>query len=393
MTTRVDGLGPDDKFLGLLRSDSPPLIEPAYGQSAWVATRYEDVKRVLSDQRFGRIIHEDQTTPRSHRHPRSGRSLATLSGEEHRRLRRLIAPSFSPKRAAQMQPRVEEIVAACIDEIEAQSQFDLVSCFAFPVPVRVVCTMFGVDSTTEEEFSRWTRVLISGAAHSVEEMNQAHHEMMSYFREQISDRRNRPRNPPDILSELVHAADDAGSIAEEDLLELAVVILASGYETTARQLAASLLVLLLDGSAWDLLASQAVPMESAVEELLRYIQLGNGLGRARQANDDVEMTFGVIRKGEFVFIGGGADNFDETVFESPTVLDLTRSPNPHLQFGHGPHFCAGASFARVELTVALREITRRLPNLSIVNFELEPRGHLLMRGPRSLIVTTSRRPA
>ncbi|MFI6363618.1 cytochrome P450 [Nocardia sp. NPDC050630] len=378
----------DPLFARLRREEPISRIRLPYGGEGWLVTRYEDVKQVLADPRFSRAVAvEREDIPRTTPEPARRDSLLSMDPPEHTRLRKLVVKAFTGRRVQALRPRAQQIVDERLDEIERSgSPADLVQLLALPLPVTVICEMLGVPPQDQHRFRDFSDTVLSTTAHTREQISAARAGLEEYLTELVAQRRERPTD--DLLGALVAARDDEDRLSEQELVNLGIGLLIAGHETTANQIANFTYVLLTEREHWELLCGRPELVPSAVEELLRYVQLGSGGSFPRIATEDIELGGVEIRSGESVFVNTQAANRDETVFADPEELDLTRERNPHMAFGHGAHHCLGAQLARVELQVALSSLLQRFPtlHLAVPADEVPWKSGLLVRGPKALPV-------
>lgn len=383
-----DRLEMDPLFTQLRREEPVCRVELPYGGEGWLVTRYEDVKLVLADPRFSRaatVGRED--LPRATPAPVRADSLLSMDPPEHSRLRKLVAKAFTGRRVAELRPRTREIVDEKLTALEhAGPPADLVEGFALPLPVTVICEMLGVPPRDQHRFRDFSDAILSTTAYTREQIESARDSLETYLAEIVAERRQRPTD--DLLGALVAARDEEDRLSERELVNLGVGLLIAGHETTANQIANFTYVLLTRREYWELLRAEPELIPGAVEELLRYVQLGAGAGQPRVATEDVVLSGVTVRAGDSVFVNTQAANRDENVFDDPESLDLTRQRNPHVAFGYGAHHCLGAQLARVELQVALEALLERFPSLrlSLPLDEIPWKSGLLVRGPKQLLV-------
>jgi cytochrome P450 len=276
---------------------------------------------------------------------------------KHTRIRQLVGKAFTPRRVEQLRPRTRQIASGLIGDMAAAGPpADLVQGFSFAFPATVICELLGIPEADRRQF----RQVHSTA--TPEEQQEIYLNLFSYFDALIAQRRERPSD--DLLTWLVQARDHDDRLTETELLFLALALLVGGYETSANQITNMVYTLLTHRQQLDLLRAHPELIPDAVEELLRFIALGNAIN-PRIATADVQLGDVLICPGEPVLSATTAANHDNSVFDRPDELDITRQPNPHLSFGYGPHFCPGAHLARMELQVSLATILSRLPGLRI----------------------------
>lgn len=352
-------LEPDPLYAQLQRDEPVCRVQLPYGRPAWLATTYELAKLVLGDQRFSREATLEGDNPREDPVDigQVPESILSMDPPKHTRIRQLVGKAFTPRRVGEMRPRARQIASGLIDDMAAPGPpADLVQGFSFAFPAIVICELLGIPEADRRQFRR----LHSTA--TPEEQQEIFLNLFSYFDGLIAQRRERPGD--DLLTWLVQARDNDDRLTETELLFLGVSLLVGGYETTAHQITNMVYTLLTHRQQLDLLRARPELIPDAVEELLRFIVLGNAIN-PRIATVDVQLGDVLVRAGEPVLSATTAANHDQSVFDRPDELDITRQPNPHLSFGYGPHFCPGAHLARMELQVSLDTILSRLPGLRI----------------------------
>lgn len=375
-----------DPLYATLRRDEPlSRIHLPYGEPAWLATRYEDVKVVLGDPRFSRAAAVGRDEPRSRPHATGAGTIKSLDPPEHTRLRRLVAKAFTVRRVEALRPRAQRIADDLVDAMVAKgAPAELVEDFALPLPITVICELLGVPFEDRDDFRVWSDAFLSTSKFTVEEVVAHRARLRDYITGLIEDRRETPRE--DLLTALVTARDDEDRLSEEELLSLSEAILVAGHETTATQIPNFLHVLLANPEELAALRADLDLVPSAVEELLRIIPLGDGGVQARYALEDVELGGVTVRAGEPVVAAIHSANRDEAVYTDPDRLYLRRHQVSHVGFGHGPHHCLGASLARMELQVALRTLLARLPGLRLAGDVVWKSG-VSTRGPERMPIT------
>lgn len=372
-----------------LREEEPiSQVRLPHGGNAWLVTRYADVKAVLGDPRFGRAATVNDAAPRIQPDPAGEGVLMSLDPPDHTRLRRTLAGAFTRRRVEELRPATRALAEGLVDAMEAAgAPADLVTAYALPLPVAVVCDLLGVPEDARDRLRTWSDALLSTTACTPDESAAAARSMSDYFTDLIGRRRERPTD--DLLSALIRIRDQENtSPRDEELALLTRDLLVAGHETTASQIANCAYLLMRWPEAADRLRAAPELTAQAVEELLRYVPLGSGSFRARVATEAVTVCGVRIEAGETVFAPTVSANRDPEVFADPDDLVLDRSPNPHLAFGHGVHHCLGAQLARLELQVALEVLLRRAPGLrlAVCPEDLNWRTGMQIRGPQKLPV-------
>jgi cytochrome P450 len=375
-----DGLTFPPLYARIQREEPLARIRMAYGGDAWMVTRYDDVKTVLSDPRFSRAATVGADVARLIPAISHSNSVINLDPPEHTRLRKLVAKEFGARHIEQLRPRVTVITHALLDDMEKQGKpADLVRGLARPLPIQVICEVLGVPvsyhyATVADEGSQGMQAI------------QGFSRMHSYLTTAVAERRINPT--ADMLGALVQAHDDDDRLTDEELVEFGMTLLMGGFETTAAQIANFTATLFRYPDHLAELRADPALIPAAVEELLRVMPLSRA-GFVRIATEDVELSGGTVGKGETILPYIHTANRDPEVFERPDELDFHRRRNPHLVFGFGPHHCIGAQLARMELQVALSTLLTRFPGLecAIEPERIEYPKEKMVRGPETLPVT------
>jgi cytochrome P450 len=275
-------------------------------------------------------------------------------------LRRLVQKAFTPGRVAALRPRIEAITASLLDAM-AEGVVDLITAFAFPLPMTVICELLGIPDGDREEFKTWSQVILSSTA-TFDEYRAAGGAMYAYFTRLLADKRAAPAD--DLLSALITARDSGDSLDEPELLAMIFLLLVAGHETTVNLIATGTLALLTHPSELSRLRADPSLLPGAIEELLRY---ANPLNHAtdRYAPEPLEVGGVMIPADEPVLVVTSSANRDPARFPDPDRLDLGRDASGHVAFGHGIHYCVGAPLARLEGEIAFGALLSRFPGLSL----------------------------
>jgi cytochrome P450 len=380
-------LDPDPLFARLRREEPVSRIQLPYGPPCWLVTTHQLARSMLADPRFSREASLGRDIPRYHEVDlgQVPESILSMDPPKHTRIRQLAGRALTARRVERLRPRVRQIASGLVDDMKAAgSPADLVKSFSFALPTIVICELIGVEPDDRSTFHAWAEGIMSTAPSQPEQMEVFLH-LAEYLAGEIEQRRAQRRD--DLLSWLVEARDDLDRLTGTELLYLALALLVAGYETTARQITNMTYTLLTHPRQLSQLRAHPELMATAVDELMRFIWSGTPVN-PRIATTDIRLGEVLIRAGEPVLTTSGAVNRDETVFSNPDELDLTRHPNPHLSFGHGPHICIGAQLARVELQVSLETILDRLPGLRIAvpDGDLVWETQAIFRGPSAFPV-------
>lgn len=374
-----------------LRTHAPVLHLPAL--NGYLVSRNADAALVLRDKRFGK----DYVTRITRRWPEAlnepvyramGRWMLTQDPPDHTRLRGLVVKAFTARRVEDMRPKIQAIVDDSIDRVIGQGRMDLISDFAFRLPVIVICDMLGIPETDREIFFKRERtggrlldpVPLSRA--EIDEANAAHANSEAYFQRLFDLRRREPGD--DLTTQLVQAEEAGSKLSNEELTANIILLFGAGHETTVNLIGNALLALHRNPDQLELLKSNLSLMPNAIEEFLRYdssVQLTSHV-----AMEDVEIGGVKIPQGDNVMCLLGSANHDPAVYpDHPDRLDITRPNVRPLSFGGGIHFCLGAQLARLEAEVALTTLLRRIPNLRIDDVENPKwRPTFVLRGLKEL---------
>ena len=378
--------------LARLRADEgvTRVITP-FGIPAWLVTRYEDVREMLSDPvRFSNArtdfppiarqlgLSEDEIAQR-----RAGQ-LLSMDPPEHTRLRRMLTPEFTVRRILRLAPRIEEIVADHLDALEHHGPpADLVPDFALPIPSLVICELLGVPYSEREQFQARTRRQLDISV-PMKERLALQLESRAFMQEQVDRAKADPGD--DMLGMLVREHGD--ELTNDELVGISLLLLVAGHETTANMLGLGTLALLCHPDQLALVRDDPAAVAPAVEELLRWLSIVPQ-GILRTTTTEVTLAGRTIPAGELVGASLVAANRDPALVDDPDGLDVTRGELGHVAFGHGVHHCLGAPLARMEMRTAFPALLRRFPRLALaVPFEDVPfRATHFIHGLQSLPVT------
>lgn len=356
-----------------LRANQPVAqVKLDSGDPAWLITRYDDVKAALGDARFSRSINGEGaarvdtgfSADRSSPVFTFGGSISQPPG--HTRWRRIVNKAFTQRQADAMRAQIRRHTESVLDEIEATGRsFDLMADYAYKLPIRVICDLLGIPQEGRPEFTdlaaRLTRRdMRSGAA----EFGAALQGIGRYAIGLIV--RKRKDLGEDLLSTLIGLRDqDSSQLSTEELISTVILLLMAGYESTAVQFGNAFYALFRHPDQLATLKARPELVEGAVEEILRWAQLGTGFAVAKFATEDIELSGTTIPARATVFISLGSGNRDDEVFgPDAETFDVTRrAPARQLAFGSGPHFCLGAALARAELQEGIQRLFARFPTL------------------------------
>jgi unspecific monooxygenase len=390
-------------LLEQLRNETPVFYEPRWKKVFFL--RYDDIATVLRARRFGRsILHVRSREelgwpppdPRQAAFDRfEAHHLLSVEPPDHTRLRNLVSKAFTPKRVEDLRARIESIVDATLDKLDARGTFDLVSEFAEPLPVTVIAELLGVAPEYHANLRAWSAAIVKlyELDHTPEQQRAANDAVIAFsdfMRDLVAARRRDPRD--DLITALAQVEEQGDRISEDELIGTGILLLNAGHEATVNGTSAAVRVLMERRDAWETLVAAArepgppAPLfKTAVDELLRFdtpLPLFE-----RWVLEDTEVNGTPLEAGTKVALVYASGNRDPAKFVDPDSLDLRREPNPHLTFALGVHFCLGAPLARMEMQISLRNLARRFPRLRIAGKAPYGAGFVI-RGLTRLPVST-----
>jgi cytochrome P450 len=364
-THRERPFDPPEEYRLLQEEDPVSRLAFPDGKAGWLLTRHEDVRAMLSDQRFSsnrlRASSPVRSFPVRPGEPvfRAG-SFIGMDAPEHTRYRRLLTRWFTTRRMRELTPRIERIVAEHLDAMErAGPPADLVPAFALPIPSLVICELLGVPYGDRAAFQSWTGGLLKVGGDE-ESVFAARDALWAYIRDLVGHKRREPDDA--LIGSLLH--DPENPLTDDELAGVGLLLLVAGHETTANMLALGTLTLLTRPDQLRTLRERPELIDRAVEELLRYLSIVQ-FGLVRVAREDVVIVGRLIHEGETVVAALPAANRDPGQYADPDRLDITRRPAQHVAFGHGFHQCLGQQLARAEMKVAYPALFSRLPMLRL----------------------------
>ncbi|WP_422754166.1 cytochrome P450 [Micromonospora sp. WMMD708] len=360
----ADDAPPIHEQYARLRRDAPmSLVQMPFGDEAWLATRYADVKCVHSDPRFSRASASGHDQPRAFP-VMPEENILGMDPPDHNRLRRLVSRVFTARRVRLMRPLIQRLTDDLLDRMAAQGPpSDLVGDFSVPLTIGVIADLFGVPEADRTQFAQWSQAMTATSSMPPEVAQEHVRQLQEYVAELFNQRLSSPTD--DLIGALIEGYQADSRVDEHEVITLARLMLATGHGSVSYQLAHCSYLLLSHPAQLARLAKEPGLINVAVEELLRYAKTDEAAVFARYATQDVRVGDFVVKAGEAVLPSRISANHDETVFTDPEVLDLARARNPHLAFGHGPHHCPGAHLARAELQIAIGSLVSRFPTLRL----------------------------
>ncbi len=370
---------------------------------AWSVNSFELLKRLLNDPRVSKDPNQHWPAFVNGEIPQEWpffiwvavRNMFTAYGEDHMRLRKLVAKAFTPRRTAAMRPRVEEITGALLDAVEAApagEPVDLRSAFAHPLPIEVICGLMGVPEKSWDALRRTVDSVFNAAAEP-EEVAATQVALYGLLTDLVSSKRAAPGD--DMTTDLIEARseDDGSALSEAELLDTLLLTISAGFETTVNLLDNAITALLTHPEQLALVRAGKATWDDVIDETLRWRAPVPHLP-LRYAVEDIELDGGItIRKGEAILASYGAAGRDPELHgDTAADFDITRpTRRDHLAFGYGAHYCLGVSLARLEASVALPALFERFPDLTLAvpAEKLEPLGTMLANGHRVLPALTT----
>ncbi|HKA14241.1 MAG TPA: cytochrome P450 [Myxococcota bacterium] len=355
-----------DAALTRLRREDPVHWDAANG--FWLLTRHSDVRAASKDPE----LYSSQAKGPWHTFEIHF-SMQALDGPEHRRQRGIASKGFTPRMVRRLRESAHATIHACIDAVLARGGCEFVSALASPVPLRLIADMLGLPAEHFELFQRWSDVTASSDAvlRSSHGFSADQARLEALLREEAELRRREPRD--DLISAVVAAeaegvldwggAESFTGFAKDDLVSFAQFILIAGNETTRNAISRGMLALIEHPEQRALLRARPGLLPRAIDEILRWSSPVRALRRV--AMRDTELRGRKLREGDSVLLLYMSANRDEEMFDDPFAFRVDRSPNEHITFGIGPHYCLGANLARMEIEVVIGALLERLPDMRL----------------------------
>ncbi|MBT4519267.1 MAG: cytochrome P450 [Halieaceae bacterium] len=344
------------EILDQLREQGPVVPVTYHKETVWLISGFEELKQAFSDE----VHFEGSTAYKIHSEPSMGKTIQTMSGDQHRVNRALVSRPFFPK---QVRQAVEELLVpvACelLDRIEGQEQVDLVEAFARPYPFTVITRMLGIPVNDESKLLAWALKLIDYPWDPVGAV-QARDDFANYMRPIVNERRANPGG--DIISTLSQAEFEGKRLSDEEIFSFLRLLFPAGSDTTFKVGGSLFYAVLSDPTIRAQALQSDAAREAIVQEALRW-QPPTAL-LPRMCSKDTELGGVSISQGDWVLFGITAANSDPSVFHKPRDFNPQREDR-NLAFGHGEHFCLGSHLARKELEVALEQILKRFPDMTL----------------------------
>jgi cytochrome P450 len=382
--TRTCPLDPPPEYKRLRVEQPISRVRTPRGDAAWLVTRLEDIRAVLTDKRFS-------SDPRQPGYPSymSGDVppppgfFMQMDAPEHPRLRALVTREFMARHVEVLRPRMQRIVDERIDALLKRTPpVDLISELALPVASTVICELLGVPQKDHPFIQDRTDTVLDRSK-PPKEAETAVVELMGYFDQVVTAKERTPAD--DLLGRLVSDPARQSQATHQELVGIAALLLLGGYDTLVQVIGLGTLTLLQHPDQLAEFKANPSLGDTLVDELVRYLTV-NHAGLPRVALADVEVGGQLIRAGEGVLVMLNSGNRDETAFQKPDCFDIHRETKNHVGFGHGLHKCIGAAFARAELQIVFRTLFQRIPTLrlAVPLEELPFRHEMVLYGLRKL---------
>ena len=361
-------------------------------------TTHQDVNDLLVNKSLGRTMDhllKPEEITRRHRKESQGklanyhryvsRNLLETEGKDHARLRRLLVKGFTTAQIANQREGIQALADRAMDELEVQGEMDLLEDFANPLTVHVIAALLGMPQEDHHLLRPWSAAIVKLYEKNTTEKDEQAAEtatiaFVHYLEELLAQRRAMPGE--DMISVLAQVEDEGAVLKNDELISTCILLLNAGHESTVNTAGNGMLALLRHPDQLEQLKANPALASSAVEEILRYdppLQYFH-----RYVLEDMEFKGFSWKRGNTIGLLYGAANRDPAAFENPDSFDIKRTPNKHLAFGKGRHFCLGAPLARLELEIIFNTLLARLPNIRLATEQPEYHTGLVFRGLKSL---------
>ena len=376
--------------LAELRKAGKPVWHEETG--LFLAATHADANAVLRTRSLGRIFKprtpEEDWSTFNWLH---SDSLLDSEPPKHTRLRSLLVKAFNKNKIDSLKPDVEQITQKLLKELEAkletQGHFDVIGDFAEPLPVKVIAKLLGFPDEDEHLLRPWSQAIVkmyevNPTEKVQQEAQQASQEFADYVKGLMEDRKRNPGT--DLISDLAAVEEDGERLNAQELIATCVLLLNAGHEASVNGFGNGFVAMMNRKDQFDLYRSS--PYELAATTIDEFIRFDAPLHLfERTATEDTEIGGVTIKTGQKIAALLGSANRDENVFQNPNEMDITRSPNPHIGFGAGIHFCIGAPLARMEMTTSLPALITKYPNLGLAT-EPTRRPGFVLRGYEKVLV-------
>ncbi|SER11524.1 cytochrome P450 family protein [Lentzea albida] len=378
----------------MLRAEGPVQeVRMPRGLKVWLVTRHDEAKTALTAPEVSKnvvegghlmVLHSADPEQVRRFEPSFSANMLNLDPPDHTRLRKLVTKAFTARRVELLRPRVQEIAAELISQLNDGDEVDLLDVFAFPLPITVICELLGIPIDNRDDFREWSNQLLSFG--TPEQVQAAGGAMAAFLLQHVTAIAEAEPNDT-FFSALVHTEDAGDRLTTEELVSMAFLLLVAGHETTVNLIGNAVLSLLRNPDQLQILKDRPELIPASTEEFLRLEGPVN-IATFRYTKEPLDLGGVKVPAGEILMVSLVAANRDPQRYENPDQLDVTRSAQGHVAFGHGIHFCLGAPLARLEFDVAMTQLLARFPNLTLA---AEPetlvwRDSTLIRGLHTLPV-------
>jgi cytochrome P450 len=357
---------------------SGPVVRA--GPAQWVVTRYAEVSALLRDPRLGEEFPEAYNRAAKGHGPIASffrRIIVNRDPPYHTAVRRLMSAAFTPRLVVELGPRITALADELLEPALERGRMDVVTDLAYPLPVRVACELIGVRAGDWDAIKPWVNDLAKAFTGFVPEADRgaadaALERLRGYMADLYEERRRAPAS--DLVSGMAAALAGGGPLSRDEVVDNLVFLLFAAYETTVQLISTGLVLLLRHPRDLERLRADPSLLPGAVEEFLRFDSPVHSV--VRLVREPVEVGGQTIRAGRVVHLFLASANHDERQFDRPEELDVLRSPNPHLSFGGGAHYCMGSALARLQAALAIGRVLERCATI-------EPAGEPVQRNNRT----------
>lgn len=351
-----------------LRREAPlywhePTPKTPDGEGFWVISRYDDVRDIFQDpERFSSETGGNRELGGTQLKDDRGAGVMVNNTDDprHRRMRNLVNTGFTPRMIGRMEAELRARIDTILGAVAEKESFDFLTEVARELPLQAICSVLGVPQGDRAMLCDWVDEGIEADTGEVIAMS-AHRKLGAYVRTLIEERRKTPTD--DVISTIVHAEIEGETLSDRELRAFFSLLFPAGAETTRSAIAGGLLALIEHPEQWDALKNQPELVKTAVEEIVRWTTPSTY--KRRTATCDVELYGETIREGDKVTVWEASANRDEEIFSDPFRFDVARTPNNHVGFGHGVHFCLGAHLARLEIRITLEALLARFDGFEL----------------------------
>jgi cytochrome P450 PksS len=381
--------------LSRLRAEGPIAKVRAGRRAAWLITSYSDAVAALKDPALLKDKSRAVGAPGMPRWlPASaralGRNMLDLDDPDHRRLRKLVQPAFSPRLMERLRDRVAMLCTQLLDTISDRGSFDLIADYAAPVPTTIIAELLGIPAEDRLRFRGWTEkiVIADTSEWAMLRALPSIWAFVRYLKALIEEKRRNPGD--DVITGLLAAEAEGDRLSADEVMAMAFLLLVAGHETTVNLIGNGILALTEEPSQYERLRGDPQLAPSTVEEVLRF----SGplmISTERYAGADMSLAGVEVLRGSLVYVSLASANRDDKAFPDADRFDIGRSPNSHLAFGDGRHFCLGSALARMEGELAVGAFVRRFREVRLATEprHLQWKGGVTLRGLKSLPVQVS----